>query len=61
MALHLGRPLEKAPEITALPPGKLPELQEADLRHLYAAVGLDSPEQVGTPPWSQTMALGRIP
>ena len=61
VALQFARPLEEAPEVPPLPPHKFPEFQKADLRHLHAGVGLDAPQKVGTPPWSQTMPLGGIP
>jgi len=59
--LHLSSPLQKTPQVAALPPGKLPELQEANLLHLYAAVGLNPPQQVGTAPRCQPMASCGIP
>ena len=61
VALHLGCPFEKAPEIAAFPPHELPELQKVDLRHLYAGVGFDAPQQVRTSPGGQAMAFGGIP
>ncbi len=47
--------------MAALPPGKLPELQKTDLRHLHAGVGLNAPEQIRTSPRSEMVALGGIP
>src|SRR5580698_1117610 len=44
VALHLDRPFQKAPQLSALAPHKLPEFQEADLLHLDAGVGLDAPQ-----------------
>ena len=41
--VHLAGPLQKAPQADALPPQKFPEFYKTDLRHLYAAVGLDAP------------------
>jgi len=61
VAIHLGRPLEKAPEAGALAPEKFPELKETDLRHFDAAVGLNAPQQVGAAPRGQAMAFGGIP
>lgn len=59
--LHLRRPLEESPQISALAPGKFPELQKTDLLHLYSAVGLDSPKQVPAAPRSQVMTASSIP
>src|SRR3982074_3552377 len=61
VALHLAGPLEKAPKILALPPHEFPKLQEADLCHLHAAISLDPPQEIGTPPRRQAMAPSRIP
>ena len=61
VALHLTRPLKKAPETGALPPQEFPKLKKADLRHLDAAIGLDAPKQIGTSPWSKAMAFGGVP
>jgi hypothetical protein len=43
---HLTCPFEEAPEIAAFPPHEFPKLQEADLRHFNAAIGLDAPTLV---------------
>ena len=59
--LHLARPFEKPPQISALVPEEFPELQEADLLHLDPAVGFNSPEQIRTAPWRQAMATGGVP
>jgi len=61
IVLHFCRPLQKSPEIAPLPPRELPEFQKSDLLHLYAAIGLDAPEQVRTAPRSQTVATCGIP
>ena len=61
VALHFRCPLQKAPQILALPPSELPELQETDLLHFYPAVGFDPPQQVGTAPGSEMMAAGCVP
>ena len=61
IVLHFCRPLQKSPEIAPLPPRELPEFQKSDLLHLYAAIGLDAPEQVRTTPRSEMVALGGIP
>lgn len=44
VALHLRSPFQKSPEIRAFMPQELPEFDEPDLLHFYAAVGLDSPQ-----------------
>ena len=58
---HLTCPFEKAPEIAAFPPHEFPKLQEADLRHLYSAIGLNAPQEVRTSPRRQPVAFGRVP
>jgi hypothetical protein len=58
---HLASPAEETPEIVALPPHELPELQEADLLHLDAGIGLDTPEKIGAAPRSEAMSLGGVP
>src|SRR4029077_2084587 len=59
--LHLARPLQEAPQVSPFAPGKFPELQETDLRHLDAGVGLDAPKQVGAAPRGQVMTPRGIP
>src|SRR5919197_1377386 len=59
--LHLPRPFQKSPEMVALPPAEIPELEESDLRHLDAGVGLDAPEKIRTSPRSQAMAFRGVP
>ena len=61
IAIHLSRPLQKTPQAGALAPQKFPELKEANFRHLDAAVGLDAPQQIWTPPRGQAMAPGGVP
>jgi hypothetical protein len=61
VAFHLAGPLQKPPQMGPLPPHKFPELQKADLRHFDAGVSLDAPQEIGTPPGSQVVALGRVP
>ena len=58
---HLACPFKKAPEIASFPPHEFPKLQEADLRHLDSAIGLDAPQEVRTPPRRQPVAFGRVP
>lgn len=41
--LHFHRPPQKTPEVSALAPEKLPELDESDLLHFQAAVSLNPP------------------
>ena len=45
----------------AFPPQKLPELQKSDLLHLHPAVGLNTPQKIGTAPGRKAMASGGIP
>src|SRR5258708_37090381 len=61
VALHLARPLQKAPEAGALSPQEFPELKKTNLRHLDPAIRFDPPKQVWTSPRSQAMAPGGIP
>src|SRR5271165_2939405 len=61
VAFHLAGPLQKAPQFHTLAPDEFPEFQETDLRHFYAGVGFDAPQQVGAPPRGQAMAFGGIP
>ena len=61
VALHFRSPLEKSPQIFALPPGKFPELQQSDLLHLHAAIGFDPPQQIGTAPGREMVSAGSIP
>lgn len=59
--LHFTRPHEEAPQVAALAPEKFPELQESDLLHLQAAIGLNAPQQIRTPPRRQPMSACRVP
>jgi len=61
VAVHLRSPLQEMPEIVALPPHELPELQEADLGHLDPAIGFDPPQKIGAAPRGQTVASGGVP
>ena len=61
VVLHLGRPFQKTPQVVALPPHELGELQEADFMHLDPGVRFDSPQQVGTAPGRQVVPAGGIP
>ena len=61
VAVHFGGPFEEAPEVGALAPDELPELEEADLLHFDAAVGFDAPEQVGTAPGGEAVSASRVP
>ena len=45
----------------ALPPEELPKLQKPDLLHLHPAVGLNTPQKIGTTPGSEAVATGGIP
>jgi hypothetical protein len=47
--------------VCTLPPQELPELQKSDLLHLYAAVGLNAPQEIGAAPRGEPMASGGIP
>src|SRR5579862_6607725 len=61
VALHLSRPFQKSPEIAALPPGKFPKLQKADLLHFHPAVGLNPPKKERAAPGSEAVSAGSIP
>ena len=61
VTVHLTRPLQESPEVAALPPGELPELQKADLLHFDPTIGLDSPEKIRATPGSEAVSAGRIP
>lgn len=61
VVLHLGCPLQKAPQIIPFAPRELPELQKADLLHFDTAIRLDPPEQVRATPWGQTVATSGVP
>jgi len=61
VALHLARPAQKSPQLPPLAPHELPELQKSDLGHFDAGVGFDPPQEIGTPPRSQVVALGGVP
>jgi hypothetical protein len=61
VVFHLAGPAKEAPEVMALTPHELPELEESDLLHLDASVGLDAPEEIGTAPGCETMSLGGVP
>ena len=58
---HLAGPAQEAPEVAALAPHELPELEESDLLHFDAGVGLDAPEKIGAAPGGEAMSLGGIP
>ena len=61
IALHFTGPAQESPEFVAFAPHELPELQETDLLHLDACIGLDTPEKIGAAPGSQAMAPSGIP
>jgi hypothetical protein len=61
VAVYFPSPVQKPPEVVALMPHELPELQKTDLGHLDAAVGLDPPQEVRTAPGSEAMAARGIP
>jgi hypothetical protein len=61
VTLHLSCPLEKAPEFAAFTPHEFPKFQKADLGHFHAGISLNTPQQVGTAPRGQAMALRGIP
>ena len=61
IALHLVGPTQEAPEFVTLAPHEFPELQKADLLHLDAGVGFDSPEKVRASPRGKAMAAGSVP
>ena len=61
VALHLRSPFQESPQAVAFAPHKSPELEEADLLHLNAAVGFHSPAQVGTAPGRKAMAAAGPP
>jgi hypothetical protein len=43
VTIHLGGPLQEAPEAGALDPQEFPKFQETDLGHFDASEGLDAP------------------
>jgi len=59
--LHFCRPLQETPEIMALSPGKLSKLEQANLVHLHARIGLDPPQKIRAVPGSEMMPAGGIP
>src|ERR1700733_15487252 len=61
VVVHFRGPFEEAPEAHALPPDEFPELQESNLLHLHAAVGLDAPEQVRAAPRRKAVPAGGVP
>src|SRR5690242_3854813 len=61
IAVHFRRPLEKMPQVLALPPHELPELQESNLLHFDPAVGFNAPQQVRTTPGSEMVPARGIP
>lgn len=61
VAVHLSGPHQKSPKIVALAPHELPKFQKADLLHLDAGIGFDSPQEVGAAPGRETMAFSGIP
>jgi hypothetical protein len=61
VAVHLVRPNEKTPQVGAFGPEKLPEFEKADLRHLDAGVGFNSPEKIRAAPRRETVPTRRVP
>src|SRR4051812_41371900 len=59
--IHLGRPLQETHQFLPFAEQKSPELQEADLVHLHAAISLDTPAQVRTAPGRKMMSTSCIP
>ena len=61
VSLHLGRPLQKAPQLFTLAPHEPAELQKPDALHLDSGIGLDPPAQIGATPWRQAVTPTRVP
>ncbi len=59
--LHFRRPFEKAPKVVALPPDKFKEFEQADLVHLHAGIGFDTPEKIGAAPGREMVSASGIP
>ncbi len=59
--VHLTRPFEKAPEVGALVPDKLPKFQKTNIFHLYAAISFYAPQKIWTTPRREAMAASCIP
>ena len=47
--------------MVALAPHEFPEFHEADLLHLHAGIGFNSPKKIRAAPWSQVMAASGVP
>ena len=60
-ALHFRRPAKKTPQILPLSPQEFPKLQQPDLVHLDARIGLDAPQQIRAAPGPQVVSAGGIP
>ncbi len=61
VAFHFPGPFQEAPELFALPPGKFPKFKKADLVHLHAGIGFDSPQKVRAAPGSEVVSAGGVP
>ncbi len=58
---HICGPVQEPNEFALFSPQESKELEEANLMHFDAGIGLNSPTQVRTPPGGQMMAAGCIP
>ncbi len=61
VALDFTRPLQKSPEIPALPPHEFPKLEESDLLHLDSAVSFYAPEKIRAAPGGEPVSAGCVP
>ncbi len=61
VAFHFRGPLEKAPEVGAFVPDKFPKHQKPNLLHADAAIGLNSPQEIGATPGCEAMAASGVP
>jgi hypothetical protein len=61
VAVHLCRPLQKAPKAGPLDPHKFPEFEEPDLGHFDSSEGFHSPQEIGAAPRGNPMTASGIP
>ena len=59
--LHFRSPLQKTPEAMTLPPDKLNKLEDSDLVHLDAGIGLHTPEKVRAAPGREVVPASCVP
>ncbi len=61
VVVHVRGPSEEADHFATLAPHDSPELEEADVLHLDAGIGLEPPLQIRATPRSEMVSAGGVP